>query len=60
MLETERMKLDWLPHLDLTLQEYQRKRQIWNFLYKRWGWAKQKKEAAWSLLKRAEKENCCL
>jgi glycosyltransferase involved in cell wall biosynthesis len=60
MLETERMKLDWLPNLDLTLQEYQRKRQIWNFLYKRWGWAKQKKEAARSLLKRAGKGNCCL
>jgi hypothetical protein len=60
MLETERMKLDWLPNLDLTLQEYQRKRQIWNFLYKRWGWAKQKKEAARSLLKGAGKGNCCL
>jgi glycosyltransferase involved in cell wall biosynthesis len=59
MLETERMKLDWLPHLNLSLPEYQRKRKVWNFFYKRREWAEQKKEAARSLLKRAEKGISC-
>ncbi len=36
MLETERIKLELLPHLGITLPEYQLKRWVWDFILNRW------------------------
>lgn len=45
MLETERIKLELLPHLGITLPEYQFKRWIWNFILNKWIKFKQRKES---------------
>jgi len=36
MLETERMKLELLPHLEITLPEYQVKRRFWDLVSNTW------------------------
>jgi glycosyltransferase involved in cell wall biosynthesis len=43
MLETERMKLELLPHLEMTLPEYQMKRRFWNLAFKTWVRIKKRK-----------------